>query len=457
MPLVSQFVSTAGESGGAELNIHYGTSAPDATSGLWVSRASAPADVALSGGLVFDSAYYTTLTSVTYPPSTMYVGNMYSTNVGGGVYNGVYYFIGFAPDGAGARMRLFSYDLTTHVYTNRSSVFTGYAGSGSYGSEYASAALCDGRLVVVTYSTEDSDGSQGGRKSNDLYIIDLETMTYTTYDDAGPYWFAGCLSYGDEVNHLVWVAPTDEGRDETSGNGYIRKIDPISGTYTSVSIPSALNSSSYNCAPGPICATDSGVYIFGAAYGTANAARKVYMSTNGGSSWTGKSAIWPQDAGLALCAIWLGGRDIFVFCSKGGSSAPTYLYKYNMDADTLTLLSDSIPALCGQRSSDGSFRFPSDYTNYLPLAVTGNVAYHVTNCMDPSAEMNPIRFTFELAYPYPDGALVVALSNTKNRATLLDSNPIIETGIAAVYEYTDGELVPQTAYTYDVDGGWMQV
>ena len=40
---------------------------------------------------------------------------------------------------------------------------------------------------------------------------------------------------------------------------------------------------------------------------------------------------------------------------------------------------------------------------------------------------------------------------------LLSESPIIETGIAAVYEYTSGALTPQIAYTYDIDGGWMQI
>lgn len=457
MAMVSMLPASTSNVGGSELNIHYGASSPSATSGLWVARDSVPPAVALSGGLVFDSAYYTTLASIAYTPSTMYVDNYYATDVGGGVYNGVYYFIGHTPSGGGARFRLFSYDLSTHVYTNLGSTFTGYAGAGSYGSEYGSAALCDGRLVVVTYSTFDSDSSNGGRKSNDLYIIDLETMTYTTYDDAGPYWFAGCRAWADEVNHFVWVGPTDEGRDETSGNGYIRKIDPLSGTYTACSIPSQINTSTYNKAPGPICATDSGVYIFGASYGTSNAARQAYVSTNLGSSWTAKSTRWPSDAGLAMCAIWMGGRDIFVFCSHGNVDDPTYLYRYNMDTDTYTLLSDSIPTLAATGNyAEGNFDFPNG-ANTLSLAVVGNIAYYVTNQVRPDTVMNPIRITFELAYPYPEGALVIALSNTKNRATLSDENPIIETGVSAVYEYTNGELAPQTAYVYDVDGGWMQI
>ena len=75
MAMVSMLPASTSNVGGSELNIHYGASSPSATSGLWVARDSVPPAVALSGGLVFDSAYYTTLASIAYTPSTMYVDN----------------------------------------------------------------------------------------------------------------------------------------------------------------------------------------------------------------------------------------------------------------------------------------------------------------------------------------------------------------------------------------------
>lgn len=458
MAMVSMLPVGTSNVGGSELNIHYGASSPSATSGLWVARDSVPPAVALSGGLVFDSAYYTTLTSIMYPPNQFATNNSYYVDCGGGVYNGIYYFVGVVYYNNRTVGTLFSYNLDTHIYTNLSSIFSKTLTGDLYGSdEICAAAMVGGRMVVIFYSTNDSDSSHGGRDTSNLYVIDLETSVVTSYTDTNVYWYCGCRAWGDEVNGVVWAAPTGYGRYETSHNGYIAKIDPLSGTSTMYSIPKTINTTTYGQAPGAICATDSGVYIFGAVRGSANAARKAYVSTNGGASWTVKSSTWTSDTGRALCAIWMGGRDIFVFCSNGGSNAPTYLYKYNMDMDTYTLLSDALPALWASDDMNGLWPDMTDSVATAHLAIIGNVAYYVTNQVNPSAQMHPIRFVFELTYPYPDGSLVVALSNTKNRVMLLSESPIIETGIAAVYEYTSGALTPQIAYTYDIDGGWMQI
>lgn len=465
--VINSVIAEIGSSLDLSNGLDLGTTEPSSPSesGLWIKGIdSISGGVAISGGLTYDNAYYTKVTSIQYPPDTFLASSStYYVDVGGGVYNGKYYFIVFPTLNIfnATNAILFSYDLTSHQYENLSSVFSIDVYTSSYGTCFCAAALCNGKLIVATNQYYDSDGSQSGSKNAHLWSINLSSMSYSELSlEYGDGWGVMAMfpcnyrACADEINNLVYFYPVLKGNYDRDNDNRIIIVNPNSGYIGTKNIPDDLQvdtSSSRNNdmrAIMTMITTDSGIFAFGNGYNNNSIKGYKITSLTDDSSWQ-EIASHPEGNNHGVsAAIWLGGRDIYCFIDGiYYTTTSTKLYKYNIDSNSYTLIVDLGETLCNVVDS---------YAKMINLAIDGNEAWLLTNQNQPSAAMPVIRFNFDLSYPYPEDSIVISISNTKNRA-VLSTNPIIETGIRKVYHYSDGKLTEVEAYTWDEDGGWLAV